>query len=246
MPDFPIALPLVAGLIALSGLTGAIYGFAGFGAALLFMPVATRIVPPEVAVPVFALSAIGSFVSVFPWAVREADRRAFLGLGASVAALPAGLWVLHRGDPLVLRWAISLLVLATLAALIAGLRYKVPPGRMTWSAVGAAVGFSGGATGLNGPPMILFQLAGPEGVAKARANSIVVLTGSSFFIPVVLVLQGALDAGTALLGLALIPTYAAGGWVGRRLFDPSRGTLYRRIAYLIIGAAGISGLPVWD
>ena len=246
MPDLPVALPALAGLIALAGLAGGVYGFAGFGAALLFMPVATRIVDPVVAVPAFALSSMGSFLTVFPAAARQADGKAWLGLSTALVTMPAGLLILAAGDPLVLRWAVALVVLGTLALLLAGVRYRVAPGRPAWAGVGAAVGLLGGATGLNGPPMILFQLGGQEGPARARANTIVVLTGSGAAIPILMALQGRMTLGILALGLILILPYAAGGWAGARLFDPARATLYRRAAYAIVAVAGVAGLPLWD
>ena len=38
-------------------LSGVVYGFAGFGAGLIFLPVAARVVPLEVAIAAFNLSA---------------------------------------------------------------------------------------------------------------------------------------------------------------------------------------------
>lgn len=54
---------------------GVVYGFAGFGAALIFLPVAARIVPLEVAIAVFNISAVASVFTVVPqaWA-RSTDR----------------------------------------------------------------------------------------------------------------------------------------------------------------------------
>ena len=43
----------------------------------------------------------------------------------------------------------------------------------------------------------------------------------------------------------LVPAYALGGYLGRKLFDPEREGVYRRIAYLIIAAAGVLGLPIF-
>ena len=246
MGALPVDGPSLAALLVLGGLAGTLYGFAGFGAALIFMPVATRLIDPVAAVPAFSLMAAGSLVTVFPAAVRAADRRAAIGLGAACLTLPLGLLILRAGDPLALRWAVSLIVLATIGLLLAGVRYRVTPGPAAWAGVGAAVGVLGGATGVNGPPMILFQLGGQESVARARSNTIVVLTGSSVAIPPILWAQGALGPGTVTLGLLLLVPYAAGGWLGKRLFDPDRAALYRAVAYTVAGVSAVLGLPLWD
>jgi uncharacterized membrane protein YfcA len=52
---------------------GLVYGFAGFGSALIFMPLATLFVSPPVAVAAFSMSAMASLVTVLPGAWKAAD-----------------------------------------------------------------------------------------------------------------------------------------------------------------------------
>jgi len=112
-PQTPLAL---AACVA----AGLVYGFAGFGAALVAVPALAALYSPADAVGIFALSALASLVTVVPRAWREADRPAVAQLlvGAAVT-LPIGLYVLRTAPTEVLRWAISLVVLGTVAALAA-------------------------------------------------------------------------------------------------------------------------------
>lgn len=235
---------IILALVAL--VAGLVYGFAGFGAALIFMPVAVALIDPVVAVAAFAMASLGSILTVVPQAWGQADRRGTLYmLGAAVALEPLGVWFLRTSDPTVLRWAVSAVVIATLVALLSGWRYSRKPGVPAWLSVGAGVGFMGGSVGLNGPLLVLFQLGGPDEVARTRANTIIVLSLSSFALLPVMALQGAITRQTLVLGLILLPTYALGGYLGRRLFNPSRVGLYRGTAYAIIALAGLMGLPIW-
>lgn len=232
-------------LISLSA--GLVYGFAGFGAALIYMPLTTIFLTPPMAVATLAFSAIGSIVTVLPQALRDANKRAVAYLlGFALFFTPVGIWILRTTDPDLVRWAVSTIVFGTLAVLISGWRYKAEPGPKSWSGVGTCVGLMGGATGLNGPVLILFQLAGKDKVAQVRANSIVVLTLSGFSYIPFLLLQGALPEGALALGLILATPYAIGGYLGRRLFNPDRATLYRRLAYFIVLFAGLLGLPIFS
>jgi len=227
-------------------IAGLVYGFAGFGAALIFMPVALLVVDPVVAVAGFALAGLGAMATVVPQAWPQADKRAALTmLAAAVALEPVGVWVLRTTDPTALRWAVSAVVLGTLAALLSGWRYRQSPGLPAWLSVGAGVGFLGGSVGLNGPVLVLFQLGGPDAAARTRANAIVVLSLSTLALLPIMALQGVITRETVLLGLVLLPLYALGAYLGRRLFNPGRAGLYRGTAYLLIAAAGIMGLPVW-
>lgn len=233
-------------LSAASLIAGTVYGFAGFGAALIFMPLAIMVVDPAVALAALSISAISSFVTLVPQAWTEADRRATLTiLAAALLFIPAGIHVLHTTDVTAIRWAVSAIALVTLAALVAGWRYRGTPGPPAWLAVGAAVGFMGGATGLNGPALILFQLGGQDAVARTRANTLIVLTCSGLAYLPFLALSGALSQAGLIAGLSQIVPYGLGAVMGRRLFNPGRAGLYRRVAYAIIAAAALLGLPIW-
>lgn len=250
MPDW-IAVglnqPGLPFLLALAGLAGVVYGFAGFGPALIFMPVATTLVSPLMAVAAFAVATLGSVMTLLPQAWRRADRRAsVITLAAAFAALPFGVWVLRTSDPTALRWAVTVVVLVTLIALVTGWRYRQTPGVPAWLAVGGAVGFLGGSVGLNGPAMVLFQLGGLESIDRIRANTIVVLTLSGAAYVPMIALQGAFPPGALAFGLAMAVPYGLGVLLGRRLFDPDRADLYRRVAYGIIGVAALIGLPLWS
>lgn len=250
MPDWiaaGLSQPGLPWMMALAALGGVVYGFAGFGPALIFMPVATTMVAPIVAVAALAVATLGSVFTVLPRAWRQADRRAALiMLAAALTALPFGVWVLRTGNPVALRWAVSVVVLVTLVALMAGWRYRQTPGVPAWLGVGGAVGFLGGSVGLNGPPMVLFQLGGQDSVERTRANTIVVLTLSGIAYAPMIALQGAFPPEALILGLAMAVPYGVGALLGRSLFDPARADLYRRVAYGIIGAAGLIGLPLWS
>lgn len=235
-----IALALVAGL------AGLVYGFSGFGSALIAVPLYAALAGPETAVGLMAVTALASVVSVLPQAIRQADRRAALTiLVPSLLCLPLGARVLTLADPVAIRWAMSLTVLGTLAALMAGLRYRGRAGPPAWIGVGALSGLMGGATGLAGPALVLFQLAGPDGAARMRANAILVLTPSSLALVPVLWWQGAIGPGEIGTGLLLAPIYGLTSWLGQRLFGEGREAIYRRVAYGIIAAAGLAGLPLF-
>jgi preprotein translocase SecF subunit len=81
MPDALAAVLADPGLpfvCLVSLIAGLVYGFAGFGSALIFMPLATLFIAPATAVAAFAMSALASLVTVVPGAWKVADRPAVL------------------------------------------------------------------------------------------------------------------------------------------------------------------------
>ncbi|MGX9354156.1 sulfite exporter TauE/SafE family protein [Roseobacteraceae bacterium S113] len=250
MPDLlaqALAMPGLGWVLLITAIAGVVYGFAGFGAALIFMPVATRFVPVEVAVGAFAISALSSLVTVVPRAWGQAEKPAvLLMIAASAITTSLGLYVLRTTDVTIMRWAVLAVVSITLLALISGWRIAAHPSTPARGAIGGAAGFVGGATGLAGPVMVLFQLASPDGVARSRANTLCFLTLSSLVMLPLMVAQGMLPAAVIVVGLIMMVPYGLGARLGQALFDPSRESLYRKVAYGIIGAAVLMGLPVWE
>ncbi len=249
MPDglqAALALPGLPWLVALTFLAGAVYGFVGFGAALIFMPLATLIIPPALAVAALNVSAVVSLITLVPRAWPATDRRQVLTMvGAGFVTMPLGVWLLTVVDPVSLRLVISGVVAVTLAALMAGWRYRVAPGPAARLAVGGATGILGSATGLMGPIVILFNLGAGAPAGPTRANTLVFLTLISLLLLPQMAVQGAIGWPALWLGLLLLLPYGLGGLLGQALFRPEHEMLYRRAAYGTILAALIAGLPVW-
>lgn len=249
MPD-TLALALqTPGLIWVcmaSLLAGLVYGFAGFGSALIFMPLAVIFLPPPLAIAAFSLSALASLFTVVPKAWSVAERpQTLLMVGMSLLTMPLGIALLRVTPEVTLRTAVCVLTLLTLSILMAGWKVPLRGGNGLRAGVGAISGITGGATGLNGPPVILFNLGSTQSVAVTRANLACFLTFNSLLMLPMLALQGLIDISAFWIGMVLMVPYAIGSWSGARLFRPGAAGLYRTVAYLLIGTAGIAGLPVW-
>jgi uncharacterized protein len=241
-----LAAPGLVWLIVTSFVAGLVYGFAGFGSALIFMPVGAALLSAPVAIAAFSLSSLASLFTVMPGAWRAADRRVVtIMIAIAVVCTPPGVWLLGALPAEVIRTAVSAVVLLTLAALVGGWRIRAGGGWGARGAVAALAGLLGGSTGLSGPPVILFNLGTDQPVAVTRANLTVFLTVSSLsFIPQ-LWAQGLLAPQALWLGAILFAPYALGTRAGRALFDPARAALYRGVAYVVIGLAGVAGLPLF-
>jgi hypothetical protein len=239
--------PGVLFVCAASLMAGLVYGFAGFGSALVFMPLATLVVSPPVAVAAFSLSALASLFTVVPGAWKVAERRTvWVMIAACLVFTPLGVAALRLAPAETIRTAIAVMTLVTLAALVAGWRMPVGAGLLPRLGIGALAGLTGGSTGLNGPPVILFNLGtAGQPVAVTRGNLAVFLTLTSLSFLPQLWLQGLLPPFAVWLGIVLLVPYAVGTWAGTRLFRPERAGFYRRFAYGLIGAAGLAALPFW-
>ncbi len=225
---------------------GLVRGFAGFGSAMIIMPVASSVLPPVQAV-IFLVAAelIGPLPNLRA-ALRDGTPRdaGLLAIGAMLA-LPIGLWALTVMDPIVFGWIISVVVMALLVLVMIGWRYK---GRMTLPltiGTGAVGGFMTGFAGIPGPPVIMLYMASALPISIIRANFLLYLLALDLMLVPILWVMGLMVWKIAFLGLLIgIPNLIA-NMIGARLFDPDAEVVFRRVAYIVIAASAILGLPLW-
>jgi uncharacterized membrane protein YfcA len=249
MPDALAAAPgaaAVAALLVAAALAGLARGFSGFGTALVYIPIASRVAGPVDAVVSLLFMDLVSTVVLTRHALGIADRTQALRLAAGgVLGVPVGVWLLTAADPETFRWIASLLALGLLAILAAGVRYDGPRGPGLSAAVGGLGGVMGGFASMAGPPVILFYLSGREAAATVRANIIVYFAVLTVMSLAMFVAFGLLTPARVLTGLALAPVYTGAVWLGARLFRVRGDAFFRGSAYVLVGLAALSGLPVF-
>lgn len=241
-----LATPGFPWLILAISVAGIVRGFTGFGTALIFVPVAGMFLAPQMVVAVITLTGIASTAALLPRAWGQADRGEVMVLAlAALVTVPLGLWLMGRLDPVTIRWIVAAVAAITLAALVTGWRFSGVVSQPALLAIGALAGVIGGLTGLTGPVVILFYLAGQAVAQTVRANTILFLAALDVVIVVNLLLHGSVAWAVVLLALTLAVPYVTTSLIGQRLFDPRHERLYRWAAYGVIALAVLSGLPLW-
>lgn len=243
LPPFgPLAATLVAALVA-----GLARGFSGFGAALIFIPLASAALGPRAAATLLLIVDNLMTLPLIPPAWRIAARReiAVMAAGALVGA-PFGAALLLNLDPVLLRWGMCLLVALMLALLASGWRYHGKPRLGLSVAIGAVSGFCSGAAQMGGPPVVAYWLGGAIPAARVRANIVLFFAITGLISAVVYGIGGLLNTQLLLVAALMAPIYGAGVWVGGRLFGFASEATFRRACFVLIGLAALLGLPLWD
>jgi len=250
MPDILAQLWLVPGLIWLLlaiGVAGLVRGFTGFGTALVFVPVAGIFLPPTTIVAAMAMTGMVSTFALIPRAWGQASR-AEVGylVFAALLTVPVGLLLLDWLDALTIRWLVATIAAGTLCMLAAGWRFSGYVSRPGLLGIGALAGIVGGMTGMTGPVVILFYLAGQAAAQTVRANTILFLAVLDFAIAGNLFIRGSIGMDEVILAAALAVPYFTTTMIGQSLFSPNRERIYRALAYTVIGLAVVTGLPIWE
>ncbi|PTW59672.1 hypothetical protein C8N35_10654 [Breoghania corrubedonensis] len=245
MPSFSEPSVLLVCLAAAVG--GAVRGFAGFGGAMVFMPVASAVIDPRIAAAAFlVMDDIVALPMAFK-AVRICDWRTILpAVVAAMLTVPLGAYVLAHSDPQLLRWGISLLVLCLLVLLISGWRYKGRPTMPISFGVGMTSGFLSGASQIAGPPVIAFWMSGPSQAQVIRANLIVYFAIASLGAFAAFWWNGFFTMDVARLLVVIMPANAVALFLGTRAFAFASEKTFRRVAYALIAIAAIGSLPALD
>lgn len=239
----PDLMWLIGGAIA----AGLVRGFAGFGTAMIFLPVVGQVLDPFAAVTVLLIMDLVGPLPAIPRALRDGHPADVTRLvSAMVLTVPIGVMILAYISPESFRYLVALISLTLLICLISGLRYRGTLMKPMIYGTGAASGLLAGSAGIPGPPVILLYMASPHPASVVRANNTVFLLLSDVVILFVLALFGHLVLSAVGTGVFLIVPYLLANLVGAAIFRPELEKAYRVVAYLIIAASALSSLPFFD
>ena len=238
--------PTVAFLALVALVAGLARGFSGFGAALIFIPLASAAVGPSLAAPILlAIDAIGA-LPMLPAAWRLSDRSAvFMMSAGALVTLPLGALALTHLDPIALRWGISGAILVLLGVLTSGWRYAGRPLPPVTVGIGLISGFLSGVAQIGGAPPVVYWLGSASSPIRVRANLVLFLACSSLYSVGAYMYSGLFSWAGVTLSLAAGPAYLAGTTLGMRMFGLASPQTFRRVCYALITLAAVIGLPVF-
>ena len=234
-------------LILAALLAGLVRGFSGFGTAMVFLPIASQYLTPFESIASLAIMEFFGTFAVMRKSWSDADKvdLARLVVGMTIVT-PFALLLLAKVGADFYRYSVSILSLFLLVLIALGVRYKGKLNPFVIFSVGGLGGLTGGLTGIPGPPVILLYVASSHPISVIRANNLLFLYFFDVCVVLIFALSGVLTLKIFLLGSILAIPNFFGNFIGAKLFDPGKTNQYRMFAYIIIGVAAISGLPVWD
>lgn len=239
-------LGLSAGALALALMAalGAAFvrGLAGFGMAILLVPVLGLVISPVGAVVV--ANVVGLLIGLPELRVmlRESEHSArLIALLAVLATLP-GMALLAITPPDIARLLIAAVAVAAFVAVLMPQRAAKVPGRAVTVSTGLASGLLSGFAGMPGVPVAPYYLgrAIPPAVARASMMLIFLAVSVAGCLSAVLLRVGTWRDG--LLALALMPMILLGNWLGTRAFGRVSPLVWRWFAGLVLGAAALGAV----
>lgn len=222
-------------------------GLAGFGFALVLVPLLLLVYEPAAVIPINAALSMFTTTTIAFEARRDVEFGAIgLLLPFSLAGLIAGTEVLRVVNPNYLQVAVGVVVVVSVLLMFGGLRLPGSGSRWGDGVAGSASGLLATTAGISGPPVML--LLASRGLSKHafRANIALYFVFTSFASLVVLSLRGFMEPVYLLLAALLVPAAFAGKMAGAALLARFSERTFRGLTLALILATGtgaaLSGL----
>jgi uncharacterized membrane protein YfcA len=246
VPDI-VAEPRFLLLLAVIAVAGVARGMSGFGSGMIVGPVAGALYGPKWSLVTIAILDALPMIPVTLPALKHAVWREIVPVAiGSFLFVPVGIAILKAGDPIVLRWIISGAILACIAVLWSGWRYRGPRNAAVSVAAGGVAGTLSGIAQIPGPPVIAYWMASGLPAVVVRANLLTFFLIGEFVTMGNLWAAGLLEHGPVTIGITAMPVYFLALLAGWALFGLASERIYRLVTFGLIVAAAILALPLWD
>lgn len=242
--DIVAAAPITLLAAFLAGLAR---GFSGFGAAMIYVPIAAASLGPVVAMPVLLIADLAVASPMIAHAFKSCSwsdvRRVAVG---GLIGLPIGNQILTALDPITVRWAVTVLIFTSLWLMLSSWRIPARPTAVVAAGVGLVSGLMSGLAQIGGPPVVMYWLSAGIETVRMRANLIVYFAILMWSSLALFALRGLLPLKVLWLAAAAAPGYALGIYLGAASFGLASPTTFKRIAIGLVALATVLGMPVLD
>lgn len=232
-----VAAALLTGLVA-----SFVRGLAGFGMAIILVPVLALALTPVEAVLTTNVTAMLIGGIEMPRLLREAERSVWTILALVLLTVLPGLMLLAATPPDLARLLIALVALSAFAAVLFPVREAHQPGRVTTALTGVATGVLTGFAGMPGPPVVPYYVGRAIPRQVAKSSMILIFTFAAAIGIGSGVAIGEMEWRLALLGALLLPVVLIGTWLGRQADGRISDRAWRIFVGVVLCAAAAAAL----
>ena len=220
--------------------------YAGFGGALIMVPLFTFLIGPIQAIALTAISGAFAYTHLIPASLKDAHWPELgpVAIGLSVS-ISIGSHFLVEMDPLVVRFGMGVFILFAATLLISKYRYSGPRGSFTSLIVGGLTGgIVGGAGVPAGPILVIFFLAAHQAIGVQRANIIVSIWLLLMIMLANLLFRGTVNSETFIKAIFVVPLSILGSLAGQYAFKRVPLSWFKHVAHWLLVGIGLSLLFV--
>ena len=231
--------------VAVTAALGAAFvrGLAGFGMAILLVPVLALAVPPAEAVVVSNWLGLLIGVVGLRKIIGASEKSALIIAALAIAATPLGVWLLSLTDPALARLLNALIALAAFGLVLLPKKpAHYAPGAIETGATGFAAGTLTGFAGMPGLPVVPFYLRREIAPELARASMMTIFLATSLSGVGSALVLGVATWREPLLAAVLFPAVLLGNWLGQLAFGKVSDAAWRTFTGAVLGLSALAAL----
>jgi len=232
----------IAVAVAATFASAFVRGLAGFGMAILLVPVLALALSPIEAVLIINFLALFIGLLEMRMFFEHAERTAWVIGGLVVLTTAPGLIALNATPPDIARVLITGVAVLAFIVILLPTRAATAPGRGTTVSVGILSGLLTGFAGMPGPPVVPYYVGRdiPRMVAKASMLLIFTIAATAGLASGAAI--GVLHIQLLWLAVLLFPVVLAGNWAGTKAFGRISDTAWRGFTGLVLGLAALASV----
>ncbi len=238
LTELQIAVAVLAALGA-----AFVRGLAGFGMAILLVPVLGLAIPPREAVVV--ANWLGLLIGLVGLRkiLHASEKTAFQISAVAVLATPLGVWLLARADPALARLLIALIAFGSfLLVLLPKKPAHYSPSLPETGGTGLLSGILTGFAGMPGPPVVPYYLRREIAPELARASMMTIFLATSLAGVISAFALGVATVREPAFAAVLFPAVLLGNWLGTRAFGKISDTAWRSFTGGVLGLSALAAL----
>ena len=232
----------IAVAIAATFASAFVRGLAGFGMAIILVPILALALTPIEAVLIINFLALFIGLSELRMFLAHAEKSAWVIGGLVLVTTAPGLIALAATPPDLARLLIALVALSAFIAILLPTREAHMPGPVTTGATGVASGLLTGFAGMPGPPVVPYYVGRKIARQVAKASMLLIFTIAAFAGLVSGYAIGELGWRLLWLAVLLFPAVLLGNWLGAKAFGKVSDTAWRSFVAFTLFAAAIAAL----
>ena len=233
----------LSGALAATLTAAFVRGLAGFGMAILLVPVLGLAIPPREAVVV--ANWLGLLIGLVGLRaiLGASERSAFQISLIAMAATPLGVWLLALADPSLARLLIALIALGSFVlVLLPKQPAHYSPGLTETGGTGLLSGILTGFAGMPGPPVVPYYLRREIPAGLARASMMTIFLATSFAGVVSATALGVATVREPTLAALLFPAVLLGNWLGHLAFGKISDKAWRGLTGGVLALSALAAL----
>lgn len=232
----------IAVAIAATFASAFVRGLAGFGMAIILVPVLALALTPIEAVLIINFLALFIGLSELRMFLTHAEKSAWIIGGLVLLTTAPGLIVLAATPPDLARLLIALVALSAFLLILLPTREAHMPGPVTTGAAGVASGLLTGFAGMPGPPVVPYYVGRKIAREIAKASMLLIFTIAAFAGLVSGYAIGELEWRLLWMAVLLFPAVLLGNWLGALAFGKVSDVAWRSFVAFVLAAAAIAAL----